>query len=186
MDVVAGEGATVLADVLGRDYRTWRRKITIDPACWPGEPIAPFLVVREGPGRTAYFAGQVGAEHRRFKCTTVGLLIERAVAWAAGAAPAVRLADEMKAVRMVVDALPDESGYLVMLINHATNDVVRGGYAWCNPIADVRVAIDWPTGAKAELVPLTSTAMSLTASAGAVEIAVSKLEIYAAFEVRKK
>jgi len=72
-----------------------------------------------------------------------------------------------------------------MLVNHATNESSRGGFAWVSPVSNFRLKIKWPSNTGAVLKPLVEIPMTFEMHEDYVEVLIERLDIYTAFELRQ-
>lgn len=182
--------ATVAAELLDYDFL----KMDGDRffSWYPGAPSTPAIVTSTyGAGRVAYLAAPLDAVFFCQGWPEAADLLQRAVCWAAGAAPSVRI-DAPPTVDARVHQRDGQM--LIVLANRTSHDLyalgrqdaahsapgsstTRAHFArTLIPVADICIELDCPDGASPVVAALSGLHLDVTVSAGRARIVVPRLD----------
>jgi hypothetical protein len=175
---------TVIAEVLEYDYSKMHRHHPVFGG-YPGEAIAPLIVVQETPGagRAVYFAGDFDRD--TFVTGLPGTLdsLAQAAVWAAGSPPPVETACS-PTVEIATHYSPGQRVYTILMVNKTSNElgpevVVRH----VEPLRDVGVTLHELPGAVRDVRSLAGGSVRWQAGNGSCAITVECLREYEAVVV---
>jgi hypothetical protein len=138
VDVRVADGSTEAATILDLD----QTRVNMQPfnrrGLFPGEERTPLIVTREGSGRAAYIAGELGPERNRAKSYELDRLIRNTVVWAGGEPP---VSTDNWPPTVHVSLMSGEDKLVAVVTNQTTNPLRHAVIRYVVPVENLKLHI---------------------------------------------
>jgi len=174
----------ILADVLALSKSRMASRVYADNNLYPGDPVAPLLVVR---GRTAYVSAMIAEESARARCEHLDVLLRQMLEWISPRPVPVRLENACPGVRVCLDRLPDDAGILLYFVNQSTSGFSSTALTWVCPLRGAIIHLKWPWSERPEIETLSGGPFKLLGlGSGEAMIEMKELNVHAACRIARK
>ena len=133
VDVDALDGTEPAAYILEMDQTLVNMRPFNRRGLFPGAKRWPLVTLRDGPGRVAYVAGQLGPAENREESYEIDRLLRNVVVWAGGPPP-IEAPNAPPTVRLSLSENDDSTRLVIIITNQTTHRIRSGSIRYVVPV----------------------------------------------------